>query len=979
MFHFVHKILRLFSLLCLLVFTSAVSQATTYTVTSDADSGAGSLRDQLTLANTNPGADIIDFSGPMYITVTSGALAVTDRVRLDGGGQVVLASNGSLIALRLVGSSQGSTITGMAFVKATAMYTPALEIATNNNRLYGCRIGTDWNDSPGLGSYYGCSVYGSFNDIGGSTPAERNVFANNSIGLQTMNTWCCRVRGNYFGLNSSGTGALANIYGIVADYNTRATLFGGDRLAGEGNVISGNSAYGVYMDSTAFGNTLCGNIVGLTPAMDARIANQFGISVYGARGNAFGLPGSGYENIICGSSANGLELTGNVGSEPVPRYNTIRNNYIGITPNGTVFANDRGIYLNHVEYTLIGGDYLLQQGNLISGNYNEGIYLCDGNNNSVCGNSIGTDPTGNNSVPNSYGIYLGGGSGNILGNTSTGSSVLGNLISGNNYHGIYLDKYVFSAPLVNNSIAGNLIGINLANNAALPNGRSGIYVNNASFTRIGGPGGDLQNTIAGNTHYGIAVANSSDTTIQSNYLGTDTTGTLQISNQLNAIQISSSPRTLIGGVGGNLGNLICGTGAAGVAGISLNNSSGNTLAGNAIGVLSTGVPASPSFTHAVFLTNTCTDSLIGQPTGGLGNLMAGTTYGITLGNHTCIRNSFYSNTVCAFGTQGIQLLSGANASKTAPVISTVGLSLAQGTSGANDHIQLFLSDRGAGVNGGSLRLVGEGSADGSGNWSIGVSGLQYGDYVSALATNASGSTSGFSLNSVVALPPSPTPSRTTTSTTTPTPTLTATVTPTPTASASASPSPTETLTATATPTGTASPTITPTQTPTSTATLTPTITTTYTVSCTATPTSTVTFTCTPSSTFTITLTLPPSFTATHTTTPYPTETATPTSSLTPTITSTLTAQTVVLSPWVGTAFPNPARGQVKFILPAALASEITVYNLSGERIASVRENQAYTEPHIIVWDCTGIAPGIYVAEVKVDGKCVKRIKFALVK
>src|SRR5262245_44941075 len=69
----------------------------TFTVWNLADAGAGSLRAAVTAANTNPGADVIDFAPRLRGTValTSGELRLTDDVRIDGPGASRLAVSGS--------------------------------------------------------------------------------------------------------------------------------------------------------------------------------------------------------------------------------------------------------------------------------------------------------------------------------------------------------------------------------------------------------------------------------------------------------------------------------------------------------------------------------------------------------------------------------------------------------------------------------------------------------------------------------------------------------------------------------------------------------------------------------------------------------------------------------------------------------------------------------------------------------------------
>jgi hypothetical protein len=61
--------------------------AATFTVTNNADSGAGSLRQAIDDANAAAGADTIVFaigSGPQTINIIIGRLSITDSVLIDG-------------------------------------------------------------------------------------------------------------------------------------------------------------------------------------------------------------------------------------------------------------------------------------------------------------------------------------------------------------------------------------------------------------------------------------------------------------------------------------------------------------------------------------------------------------------------------------------------------------------------------------------------------------------------------------------------------------------------------------------------------------------------------------------------------------------------------------------------------------------------------------------------------------------------------
>jgi hypothetical protein len=69
-----------------------------FSVLNLADSGAGSLRQAIFDANANPGADLIDFAPAARdgtIALTSGELAITDDLRIDGPGAGRLAVSGN--------------------------------------------------------------------------------------------------------------------------------------------------------------------------------------------------------------------------------------------------------------------------------------------------------------------------------------------------------------------------------------------------------------------------------------------------------------------------------------------------------------------------------------------------------------------------------------------------------------------------------------------------------------------------------------------------------------------------------------------------------------------------------------------------------------------------------------------------------------------------------------------------------------------
>jgi hypothetical protein len=105
----------------------------TFTVWNLADAGAGSLRAAVTAANTNPGADVVDFAPGLQgtIALTSGQLRLTDDVQIAGPGANRLAVSGSDLS-RVFRINAGA---------AVAM--DGLTVTRGNGRLWGGGI---WND-----------------------------------------------------------------------------------------------------------------------------------------------------------------------------------------------------------------------------------------------------------------------------------------------------------------------------------------------------------------------------------------------------------------------------------------------------------------------------------------------------------------------------------------------------------------------------------------------------------------------------------------------------------------------------------------------------------------------------------------------------------------------------------------------------------------------------------------------------------------
>jgi hypothetical protein len=169
----------------------------------------------------------------------------------------------------------------------------------------------------------------------------------------------------------------------------------------------------------------------------------------------------------------------------------IQGNLIGTDVTGhSPVGNDRGIGLTGTTGFVIGGPNP-GEGNLISGNNGEGVFIINGSGCKVQGNLIGTDGLGTELIPNQWGIYATIHTGLLIGGDFNAGE--GNLISGNVIDGIY----VGAAGAV---VTGNTIGTDLVTaTQPMGNGRAGIYLPlEATDCLIGGVAAGEANAIAWN-------------------------------------------------------------------------------------------------------------------------------------------------------------------------------------------------------------------------------------------------------------------------------------------------------------------------------------------------------------------------------------------------------------------------------------------------------------------------------------------------
>src|SRR5262249_16460408 len=122
--------------------------------------------------------------------------------------------------------------------------------------------------------------------------------------------------------------------------------------------------------------------------------------------------------------------------------------------------------------------------NIISGNENGVNIYGDGTaGNLVRGNYIGLNVAGTMGIANNYGVQISNGATHTrVGGSAAGA---GNVISGNASTGVYIQDFGTSG----NAVRGNLIGLNAAGTAAVPN-HYGVWI-------FGSPNNTVGGTVAG--------------------------------------------------------------------------------------------------------------------------------------------------------------------------------------------------------------------------------------------------------------------------------------------------------------------------------------------------------------------------------------------------------------------------------------------------------------------------------------------------
>jgi parallel beta-helix repeat protein len=490
------------------------SQAVTYTVTNNGDTGGGTLRQALQDAAGAPGGPhTINFTAAMIITINSDlsinagnhvGLTINGFVDAVAGPDVTIRGNGTLNNKLFLNNASGVKINGLVFDNLD--YGIQMNNSTNC-QVKGCYFGSNLTGSATATGIQHAGVFitsgGSGNIIGGiNTIAsggvnnpERCLFVKCmqvTVGSDQVRYGAVLIDGsgtnqvvnNYFGTDITGATKLGNgtqatkmplDHHNILIRNAAASTNVVDR-----NLIAGATGCGIYIEGGAAGTIIKGNIIGLNAGTSAKLSNE-----------ACGIYMESSNNAIIGGTT-ALErniISGNGGAA--------HNSYDDVCHYAWNDFNQYGIYAKNINGCVFKGNYI---GTDASGN------------SSGVSNILGNRAGGIKIVTQEDG---GGSSNNIIGGTNPGE---GNVISGNGYNvgasipnntcnsgnpslsgitggpGITLQYGTCSF----NTILGNNIGLGADGTTALGNSQEGISILGASNNTIGGNTDAAANYIANN-------------------------------------------------------------------------------------------------------------------------------------------------------------------------------------------------------------------------------------------------------------------------------------------------------------------------------------------------------------------------------------------------------------------------------------------------------------------------------------------------
>ncbi|HEX2060067.1 MAG TPA: right-handed parallel beta-helix repeat-containing protein, partial [Thermoanaerobaculia bacterium] len=471
----------------------------------------------------------------------------------------------------------------------------------------------------------GVQLFGNGSTIGGADGNGNVISGNTRYGVLAAGSGHT-ISDNLIGTDAAGTAALANGEDGVHLFSNATNIVVGSLVAGEGNVISGNGDDGVHLDQTT-SITIRGNFIGTDVTGTSPLGNGFsGVLIGASESVTVGGSSAAARNVISANSGPGVFFES--GSE-----NVVAANYIGLDATGTATLGNGG------EGVLLSPDApgntigIVGAGNVISGNSSSGIDTGGADDIIVRANIIGLDATGAAPLPNLFDGIAASDAANIdIGGLAAGE---GNVISANDGAGI------FFSFVEDSRILGNIIGLDAAGSAAFGNSSGGIELQLVMDVTVG------SNTISANDFGGLAIFLGNTSVIENNRVGTNPAGNAPFGNLDTGILVVASFNVTVRGnvVGDNDGH-----------GIEMTAGSiGTIVHSNFVGVSPDLTVAMPNLFDGVNVCDGAEDTVVGSVALG-GNVIANNAEnGIGVEPTALLNNTWAANSIFDNGGLGIDI------------------------------------------------------------------------------------------------------------------------------------------------------------------------------------------------------------------------------------------------------------------------------------------------------------------------------------
>jgi len=329
---------------CLLLWAAGqLAHAATYTVTSTADAGAGTLRWAINRANDHAGPDTIEFDAAlMGETLKPRSLlpyirddGTTIDGDIDGDGDPDIMITGRRIADPDMGlwvyAADDCVIQGLAIVdfgKGIFVY------PSSGTLVRACHLGTNLAGTAWRPCSRGIDLnYADGNRIGDGTWAGRNVIAATGSCIYLYGSDGNVIAGNHIGVSRNGSAALGESgQGIYIDDRPDdpdvANVIGGTRPR-QRNLFGGLEV-GCLIKDVQYTQVL-GNYFGLAADGQTLLPiSLYGIQIEGSREAIIGGSVPDARNVFAGEVETGVRISGSDA-----RDNVIQGNYFGLNAEGT--------------------------------------------------------------------------------------------------------------------------------------------------------------------------------------------------------------------------------------------------------------------------------------------------------------------------------------------------------------------------------------------------------------------------------------------------------------------------------------------------------------------------------------------------------------------------------------------------------------------------------------------------------------------